>query len=386
MPAPLLAPVIRGRLSGRRRGSRSAGSARSQLRLAFWVQAFEKALEQSPTLFLKQARSASHVWAIIATLAALFAAPALAQTAPAPVDPPPHISPWPNLGTGSNEAMQEASFALGPELQRGRSAKAVLAERRKLDAALAALQPQRKGTVDAYVISVALDSDAVFAREAREAGRVLATRYGASGRAVTLAGPDGRSADHPRGSIDALTVTLARVAELIDPAEDVLVLYLTSHGAKQGLAYHEGDTGYGILSPYRLGGVLAELGIRRRMVLVSACYSGVFAPFLATADTALVTAASAERMSFGCQADNDWTFFGDALINRALRKPGPFALAAADARSAIAGWEAEAKLEPSDPQVVIGAAAAEWLRILDARAPKAASEPVGRPATAAMAR
>jgi len=324
-----------------------------------------------------------HVWALMAAFAGTFASSALAQTAPAPVDPPPHISPWPNLGTGPNEAMQEASFALGPELQRGRSAKAILAERRKLDAALAALQPQRKGTVDAYVVSVALDSDAVFAREAKEAGRVLAGRYDANGRAITLAGPDGRSAEHPRGSIESLTLALARIAELIDPAEDVLVLYLTSHGAKQGLAYHEGDTGYGILSPYRLGAVLAELGIRRRMVLVSACYSGVFVPYLGTADTALVTASSSETTSFGCQADNDWTFFGDALINRALRKPGPFALAAADAQHAIAGWEAQAKLEPSRPQVAIGASAGEWLRVLDGRA-KAAGAPVGRPAIASL--
>lgn len=323
---------------------------------------------------------------IAGLLLAMAGAVALAQPTPVSVEPPPHISPWPNLGTGPTEALQEASFALGPELRRGRSAKEVLAERRKLDAALAALLPQRKGSIDAYVISVALDSDAVFAREAREAGRVLATRYGASGRALTLAGPDGRSAEHPKGSIESLTVALARVAELIDPAEDVLVLYLTSHGAKQGLAYHDGDTGYGILSPYRLGGVLAELGMRRRMVLVSACYSGVFVPYLGTADTVLVTAASAETTSFGCEADNDWTFFGDALVNRALRKPGPFALAAADARQEIAGWEAQAGLAPSDPQVAIGAAASEWLRVLDARAPKTASEPVGRAATAAPRR
>lgn len=315
---------------------------------------------------------------VLAALAFTLSGAAVAQSAPASVEPPPHISPWPNLGTGPTEAMQEASFALGPELRRGRAAREVLAERRKLDAALATLQPQRKGTVDAYVVSIALDSDAVFAREAREAGKVLSSRYGAAGRSLTLAGPDGRSDEYPKGSIESLTVALARVAEIVDPAEDVLVLYLTSHGARQGLAYHDGDTGFGILSPSRLGSVLGELGIRRRMVLVSACYSGVFVPYLGTADTAIVTAASAERSSFGCEPDNDWTFFGDALINRALRKPGPFALAAADARGFIAGWEAQARLEPSEPQVAIGALANQWLRVLDDRAPKTASQSVGR--------
>src|SRR5688572_29975152 len=166
--------------------------------------------------------------------ATLLAVPAPARQAPEPVNPAPHFAPWPNLGTGQTEVQSQASLNLGPELQRGQSARAMLAERRRLDAALAALEPQRLGTIDAYVVAVALDSDPVFAREAREAGRVLARRYGAEGRAITLAGPDGRSAGLPKGSLSALTLTLARVAELMDPAEDVLVLYSTSHGAQVG--------------------------------------------------------------------------------------------------------------------------------------------------------
>jgi hypothetical protein len=319
-----------------------------------------------------------------ATLALLSAGPIAAQPAPEPVQPPPHISPWPALGTGQTRGMVEASLALGPELRRGESAKAVLAERRKLDRALAALQPQRKGTIDAYVVSVALDSDPVFSREAREAGKVLARRYDAAGRAITLAGPDGSKAGLPNGSLGALTVVLARVAELMDPAEDVLVLYSTSHGAPEGLAYHEGDTGYGILSPFRLRSVLAELGIERRIILLSACYTGVFAPYLASADTALVTAASAERTSFGCRADADWTFFGDALVNHALRKPASLDAAAGAARDEIGKWEATAGVLPSEPQIVFGADVARWLPLLESRMPRQETSPVGAPAIGAL--
>jgi hypothetical protein len=320
---------------------------------------------------------------------AVMSAGSLAQSGPAgqaSVEPAPHLSGWPALATGQNDAMQLASLALGPELQRGRSAREMLADRRKLDSSLAALQPQRKGVVDAYVVSVALDSDAVFAREVREAGRVLARRYGATGRTLVLAGPDGREDDLAKGSLSSLTLALARVAELMDPAEDVLVLYTSSHGAPEGVAYHDGDTGFGLLSPYRLASVLGELGIRRRIVFVSACYSGVFVPYLATAETAIVTAASASKTSFGCQADNDWTFFGDALINHAMRKPDPLALAAADARATIGKWEAEAQLEPSDPQVSIGSAVPAWLRIIEARTPAGASQPIGRPAIESLRR
>jgi hypothetical protein len=311
--------------------------------------------------------------------ALILALPLAAQQPPEPVNPPRHFAPWPNLGTGNNERQANASLSLGPELQRGQSAKAMLAERRKLDAALATLQPQRRGTVEAYVVSVALDSDPGFSREAREAGAVLSRRYAAAGRTITLAGPDGRNPGLAKGSLTAQTLTLARVAELMDPAEDVQVLYSTSHGAQVGLLYHDGDTGYGILGPSRLGSVLGELGIRRRIVLLSACYAGVFVPFLRSPDTAIMTAASAERTSFGCQAENDWTFFGDALVNNALRKPQPLAAATAEARQAIAGWETSNGLEASQPQVVIGEGVDQWLATLEARMPRGATPPVGIP-------
>ena len=323
--------------------------------------------------------------AVAACAVLLAVTPASAQqTAPEPIHPPPHISPWPSLGTGATERQVEASLSRGPEMQRGLSAREMLAERRKLDAALAALQPQRRGTIDAYVVAVALDSDPVFAREAREAGKVLARRYDAAGRTITLAGPDGRAAGLPKGSLTSLTVTLARIAELMDPAEDVLVLYSTSHGAQVGLVYHDGDTGFGILSPSRLGLTLGELKIKRRILLLSACYAGVFVPFLRSPDTAIMTAASADRTSFGCQAENDWTFFGDALINNALRKPQPLAAATAEARQSIAGWESGNGLEASQPQIVIGEGVGQWLTALEARMPRAASAPIGVPAVSSL--
>jgi hypothetical protein len=323
---------------------------------------------------------------IAAVLIALMSAVTLAQQPVDPIYPAPHTLPWPSLGTGANNRQVEASLTLGPELERARSARDVLAQRRKLDGALDALQPHRPGTIDAYVVAVALDSDPVFSREAREAGQVLTRRYGAQGRSITLAGPDGRNPALAKGSLTSLTVVLARVAELMDPAEDVLVLYSTSHGADVGLAYHDGDSGYGILAPSRLGVLLGELGIRRRIVLLSACYSGVFVPFLGGPDTAIVTAASATRPSFGCQADNDWTFFGDALINNALRKPQSLPDAAAEATRTIAGWETKHRLEASQPQVSIGAGAAQWLAALEARMPRTASTPVGAPSISSLER
>jgi len=311
-------------------------------------------------------------------IAALVATAAVAQEMP-----PVHTEGSPLFGGASPELVQALADG-GVSIERGMTPARRLAEHRRLEASLAALKPQRPGVVDAYVLTIALDSDPVFAREAREAGRVLAARYDAAGRALTLAGADGKGGPAlAMGSPAAIDAALARIAELMDRSEDVLVLYTTSHGAPLGLAYNDGDQGYGAISPTRLWTVLSGLGIGNRLLLVSACYSGVFVPMLQSDTTAIVTASSADRSSFGCQAENDWTFFGDALVNRALRKRQPLATAAAEAQATIAGWERREKLDASRPQVAIGAGATRWLAALETRMPATNGAPVGRPAVEA---
>ncbi|MCZ8369311.1 MAG: peptidase C13 [Porphyrobacter sp.] len=319
---------------------------------------------------------------IAGALAALLAMPALSQSTPAPdpAHPPPHTLPWPDLGSGQTPAERRASYDLSPELHRGIAPAMLRDQARRLDTALAALQPQRPGTPDAYVLTVALDSDPVFAREAREAAQVLSARYGAQGRTLTLAGSDGTRDDAPRGSISALLFALEHLGTVMDGKEDVLVLYTTSHGSDLGLAYHWGDSGYGILAPLRLKTALSEAGIKRRVLILSACFSGVFVPVLASPDTAILTAAASTRSSFGCVAENDWTYFGDALINRALRQPVPLDEAARMAGRAVAEWETRSRVLASLPQVNIGMNARGWLLQIEAGMPRTASAPVGRPA------
>ena len=313
--------------------------------------------------------------------AALFAA-AIAPAA-AQYDPPHHTKPAPPIGTSNEDVTVQADA--GIEIQRDRSPQEELAEHRRLDRALAKLTPGRKGVVDAYVVAVGLDSDAVFGREAREAARVLERRYNAVGHTIVLAGTDGRApSDLPRGSPGNIAAALARVAELMDKKEDVLVLYTTSHGAPLGIVYNDGDQGFGVISPARMAEMLRKLGITRRLVIISACYSGVFVPALSSDDGVVITAASSDRSSFGCQADSDWTFFGDALINNALRKGQPLAAADAEATALISSWETRGNLKPSQPQIAIGANAARWLGVLDKRVPAAATRPVGKPAVSLL--
>jgi hypothetical protein len=295
---------------------------------------------------------------------------------------PEHVGGWPGLVSGDNETDVRASLNLGPELERDRSPRWLLDEQRRMDKALAGLGPQKPGVVDAYIVVVGLDSDPIFGREAREAGKVLSRRYNAAGHTIVLAGTDGDGPSTlPNGSPRNLAVALARVAELMDRKQDVLVLYTAGHGAKVGLAYHDADDGFGIIPPARMARMFDELGIKNRLLILSACFSGIFVPTLSSDTTALFTAASADRTSFGCQSDRDWTFYGDAMINNALRQPVPLAKAGENAQALIAKWEGmNSDITPSQPQIAIGSKVSTWLVPLEARMPKTATPMVGRPA------
>jgi hypothetical protein len=320
---------------------------------------------------------------MIAALALILPGAAATQQGPAArqaFQPPRHSAPSP-LFAGASRLEAIARADSGMQIERDRAPAGELAEHRKLDRALRALAPQRAGVVDAYVVSIALDSDPVFGREARVAGDVLRRRYGALGRTIVLAGSDGSGPSAlPRGSPETLAIALARIAELMDKREDVLVLYTTSHGAPFGLYYNDGDSGYGAISPNRMAAMLGELGIGNRLLILSACYSGVFVPRLQSETSAIVTAAAFDRSSFGCLAENDWTFFGDAMINHALRKAQPLAAAFAEAQGLVAGWEVQFQVQPSMPQIFLGAGVARWLDPLERRTPRTATHPVGRPA------
>ena len=247
--------------------------------------------------------------------------------------------------------------------------------------ALTSLQPQRPGVVDAYVVAVALDSDPVFNREAREAGRVLAQRFDAAGRTIVLAADEGADRAQSHGSPQHLAQALTRAAQLMDLKEDVLVLYSTSHGSpRAGINYRDVPrSSAAVITPAQLATLLDERRFQNRLLILQACFSGQFLPALSDAHTVIATAASATRSSFGCSAGNDWTFFGHALVNQALRQPDTFQRQFRRAFVTIYGWEKKLGIDPSDPQISIGKDSAGWLAALDARAPRVAAQSVGQP-------
>jgi len=189
-------------------------------------------------------------------------------------------------------------------------------DERRMGEAIASLKPQRPGVVDAYVVVAALDADPVFNREARETGRVLASRFDAEGRTLVLASDEGSDTASAAATPEGLARALGSVATVMNRDEDVLVLYTTSHGSPDaGLNFRDPARGAAVIAPAQLAGMLDRPGFKNRLIILQACFSGQFVPVLEAARTVVATASSSMKSSFGCSAGNDWTFFGYALIN-----------------------------------------------------------------------
>jgi hypothetical protein len=289
---------------------------------------------------------------------------------------------WHCVATAQITEENVASANQGFGAEQGRSAAWHFGQHKKLSAAIAALKPQRPGVVDAYIVVAGLDGDAVFGREAAQAARVLSRRYDGAGRTMLIAAGTGAADESvPSATPTNLATILGAVAAQMDLKEDVLILYATTHGAPRiGLAYRDGNSGYGAIAPLRLAGLITDLGIERRMVIISACYAGQFVAPLATPDTAVIAAADDNRTSFGCAPGNDWTYFGDALINTAFRKPQPLEAAVSEAFALIGTWEFARGLTASLPRSFVGEGAKKWLVALEKRMPVTTTAKVGRPA------
>src|SRR6202022_691723 len=133
----------------------------------------------------------------------------------------------------------------------------------------------------------------------------------------------------------------------------IFFVILTSHGTRAGIAVKT-PSRLEILSPLDLFTMLDRTQVRHRIVIISACYSGVFIPPLADPDTLVITAADADHPSFGCRNGNTWTYFGDAFFNTALRRTANLRDALALASAVIRKREVQSRLDPSNPQIAGG--------------------------------
>jgi hypothetical protein len=130
------------------------------------------------------------------------------------------------------------------------------------------------------------------------------------------------------------------------------LFYISSHGSPEGAVLGEN-----MLRPQLLAAMLNDACPGRpSVVVISACFSGVFIPPLQKGDRLILTAARADRASFGCGEDDKYPYFDDCFLST-LPGAHDFATLGADVQACVARKEKETGAEPaSEPQVWIGAA------------------------------
>ena len=264
---------------------------------------------------------------------------------------PPNI--WSYARTLLPQVREDADA--GPERVDG--ARVELAQPALMDEAIARLAPQTRGATDVYAIGIAgwAEQD-VFIKELDGAlaavGKVLPVRERTM-RLVNHADTVERTPVALRANFASAVRAVGRV---MDRDEDVLLLFMTSHGSPDGIALRLPGLMNTELAPEDVAAVLDREGIKNRIVVVSACYSGVFVKPLANDNTIVVTAADEKSSSFGCSNEREWTYFGDAFFNRNLRADVSIEEAFLDAKVTIGQWEAADGLTPSNPQGHFGPA------------------------------
>jgi len=232
-----------------------------------------------------------------------------------------------------------------------------------IERALAAIKPGRRGEQELYFVGFAPDaSQDVFVREMRFVKRLFDERFGTAGRSIALASSSDALEEFPIASVTNLSRALTRVAEAMNE-EDVLFLYLSAHGDRMHrLSASQPPLELTPLTPTALARMLQDAGIKWRVVLVSACYSGGFIEPLRDDNSVVITAAAPDRTSFGCEAGRDFTYFGQAYFRDALAQTHSFLKAFEAAKAIVGKLEAEERLTPSLPQMWVGRAIGERLK------------------------
>jgi hypothetical protein len=271
-----------------------------------------------------------------AASAAQSTAPASATTLDADADNTEPGDNWPALAPSPEQVLYAQPAALQHALQR--------------------MTPRIPGKPNLYLVAFAGDGgEDVFRNEAEYAAKLFAQRYGSTAHSLVLENNPATLAAQPLASWSNLEAALKALAGVMDPSQDILMLYVSSHGDEDhNLLVDMDPLPLDQIGAPDLASILAEQPFKWKVVVVNACYSGGFIPAIKGAGTLVMTAARSDRSSFGCGSDSDITYFGRAWLVDGLNRTPDFIEAFDDARHEIATWEQQDRLTPSEPQIDIG--------------------------------
>lgn len=211
--------------------------------------------------------------------------------------------------------------------------------------------PASTPAAELYTLTLAGDGQqSVFMREVDYVDKLLGERFAARGQ-ISLINHRDHLADRPLATRENLARAIQRMAEQSGP-EDLIFIYLTSHGsAEHQLVLTQPRLALEDLPAADLATLLIPLAERNKIVVISACYSGGFIEPLKSPTTMVITAARADRVSFGCSEENDFTYFGRALFAESLQEHRDILEAFTSAQARVAEREQADDYQPSEPQI-----------------------------------
>lgn len=223
-----------------------------------------------------------------------------------------------------------------------------------LGAALDAIEPNRPDAIDLYLLAIAGDgSQEVFRREVEFVEELFARDFDTAGRSLSLINSRTTWDQAPLATSISIERGLDTLADRMNRDQDILFLFLTSHGSRNHwLTLGQSGLELPNLDAERLAALLKDSGIRWKILVISACYSGGFIDALADEHTLIITAASADRTSFGCTDDADLTYFGRAYFHDSLQENQDFYRAFEQATERVRELEQEQGYsQHSNPQI-----------------------------------
>ncbi len=235
---------------------------------------------------------------------------------------------------------------------------------KKLNALLQTIKPSEKNKIDLYVVNfAAYGSQDVFMKEALYSKAMFDKHFNTQGRSLNLINNHKQANNSPLASVTNLDISLQKIAGLMDVKEDILFMYLTSHGSKKhGLNVSLRGVPLNDLPADRLAEMLKKSGIKWKVIVVSSCYSGGFIRKLKDDHTMIMTASKADHVSFGCSDEAEFTFFGRALLKHGIPDTRSFNEAFTQAKSLVTKWEKKENYDHSVPQVWSGKKITAYLK------------------------
>ncbi|MHB8493732.1 MAG: hypothetical protein ACYC9Z_11830 [Casimicrobiaceae bacterium] len=237
---------------------------------------------------------------------------------------------------------------------------ALAAQQFLMDRALDALDDEQPGVTDLYFVAFAPDARrSGFARDAELAASTMDERWGTRGRSLLLVNSPTTIAERPYATITNLRETLLEIGDIIDPDDDIVMVYLTGDSNRDhALAAVNPPLELVPLSPAGLRQLFDAAGIRWRVVVVSTCYAGGWLDAMKDADTAVIASSAAGVHADGCEGGIGVTPFGEAFFGKGMRRSYDIARAFEITRTDLAGRSA------ATPVMWMGPAIAEHLKSL----------------------